>query len=79
MIPLRVMAIVIHQIVPLDPIHGRDLLLTKATGIGWRGGGREARGGPIGGAATYFEVCILTNKGLVVIINLVFSILGGPR
>ena len=79
MIPLRVMAIVIHQIVPLDPIHGRDLLLTKTAGAGWRGGGWVAGGGAIGGAATYFEICIPTNEGLVAIISLVFSILRGPR
>lgn len=77
MVPLGVSAIVIYQMVALNPSHG-PVLLTGQPGPERGGGDRAAPSGCIGGATARFEIGVPCHKWLVPIIGFIFSIFSGP-
>lgn len=63
----------------MDPAHGHSL--PDAEAAGGERGARDRAAPPwgVGGATGCFEICVRSDKWLVPVIGLVFSILSGPR
>lgn len=76
---MAVPAVVIHQMVGLNPLHGPDLFSGQPAGPVWRDRGLAAPKGCIGGATTGFEVGVTGHKWLVPIVGFILAIFGGPR
>lgn len=79
MVPPVVLAIVIYQMVGLNPPHDPVLLLRQPSRPERGGRYRVAPGRGIGAATAGFEIGILCNKWLISVICFVFPIFSCPR
>lgn len=72
-------AVIIKLVVLINPRHRRVLLAAQPGGGAVRiAGGGAAVGAAVGVATVDLEVFVFSDKGLVVVVSFVFSILGGP-